>query len=85
MESIFPYPAQTQQSGVPCYHPDVAGAEADFPSESFERLIKVEDGHFWFESRNVILKDLIQRALAARWTAIALFGNRLAAPGLCFA
>jgi SAM-dependent methyltransferase len=63
MESIFPYPAQTRQSGVPCYHPDVAGAEADFPSESFDRLIKVEDGHFWFESRNVILHALIHRHL----------------------
>jgi SAM-dependent methyltransferase len=66
MSSVFPYPAVERRDNVPCYHPDIAGAQEDFPRESFDRLVKVEDGHFWFESRNVILRDLVTRHLPRR-------------------
>jgi SAM-dependent methyltransferase len=63
MNSVFPFPAATKVGDVPCYHPDVAGAQEDFPAEAFDRLVRVEDGHFWFESRNVILRELISHYL----------------------
>jgi SAM-dependent methyltransferase len=69
MMSIFPYPAQVERDGVPCYHPDVAGAQADFPAESFEHLVRVEDGHFWFEARNAILRRLILKHLPPKQSA----------------
>ena len=65
--SVFPFPAAVVQDGIACYHPDIAtAAEADYPQEHFDHLISVEDGHFWFEARNTILKHLVQHFLPAR-------------------
>lgn len=63
MSSLFPYSATTIRDNVPCYHPDVAGAQDDFRSEAFDGLVQVEDGHFWFETRNAILRHFITKYL----------------------
>jgi len=62
-ETIFPYPAKHEERGVPCYHPDVAHAQEDYPEEVFARLVELEDGHFWFEARNEALQLILSRNL----------------------
>lgn len=43
--------------GFPALHPEInrTQAEGDFPGEAFAPLADVEDGHFWFETRNTVI------------------------------
>jgi len=49
---------------IKCYHPDRAYGCEDYPEEGFSNLISVEEGNFWFESRNRFLSTLIRRYLS---------------------
>jgi SAM-dependent methyltransferase len=52
--------------GIPCYAPEKAFLNDQFPSDNFERLLRKEEGSFWFRSRNRILKYLFARYLSGR-------------------
>ena len=59
--SIFPFPAGEVHENIACFHPASAGT--DYPEGDFELLRTVEDGHFWFESRNLVLEHLVRKYL----------------------
>jgi SAM-dependent methyltransferase len=46
--------------GIRCYDPDQAHGCPDYPEEGLTDLLAVEDGHFWFESRNRMLRELLR-------------------------
>jgi SAM-dependent methyltransferase len=57
-------PASVILEEIKCYHPDRAYGCEDYPEEGFSNLISVEEGNFWFESRNRFLSALIRRHLS---------------------
>src|SRR6476660_1843204 len=63
--SLFPYPAPSSADGIACFHPDIARDCEDFPEDAFDRLVAVEDGHFWFEGRNQTILHLVKTFMIA--------------------
>ncbi len=57
-------PASVIIEGIRCYHPDRAYGCEDYPEEGFSNLISLEEGNFWFESRNRFLRTLVCRYLS---------------------
>lgn len=53
-------------AGVPCFAPDDAAASGDYDPAFFARLAALEDGHFWFESRNRLILHAMARFLPER-------------------
>lgn len=47
--------------GIKCYAPELAFQNENYPVEVFERLIRIEDRHFWFQSRNLCIMSLMRR------------------------
>jgi SAM-dependent methyltransferase len=47
--------------GIKCYAPELAYQNEHYPEEMFERLMRIEDRHFWFQSRNLCIKSLMRR------------------------
>ena len=47
--------------GIRCFAPELARSCEDYPEEVFAKLASIEDRHFWFRSRNVILQNLVER------------------------
>lgn len=64
-ESVFPFVPPARLDGIGCYHPNEATNTLDFPEHAFEHLIQIEDGHFWFESRNSAIHHLVSTYLPA--------------------
>lgn len=61
--SIFPYPPPLTRHNIGCYHADPPHAGADYPEDVFQKLIRVEDGYFWFEARNDVLRFMVESRL----------------------
>ena len=49
--------------GFRCYAPALARGSADYPSEYFDRLYRLEATHFWFLARNRIISRTFRRHL----------------------
>jgi SAM-dependent methyltransferase len=49
--------------GIRCYAPALAGGGADYPVDSYDRLYRLEAGHFWFQARNRIIVRVFGRYL----------------------
>jgi len=49
--------------GFRCYAPALARGSADYPSEYFDRLYRLEATHFWFLARNRIILRTFRRHL----------------------
>lgn len=60
--------AYTIIDGIPCYAPDVAHENTDYPHGHFEKLFSIERKNFWFCSRNRVIQYLFQKYLGARDT-----------------
>jgi SAM-dependent methyltransferase len=41
--------------GISCYAPALAQGSTDYPVELYDRLCRLEQGHFWFQARNRII------------------------------
>ncbi len=50
--------------GIRCYAPALAEGSADYPVDSYDRLCRLEAGHFWFQARNRIIVRVFGRYLA---------------------
>ena len=48
-------------NGFPAFAPSLAMKNDGFPPNAHDRLAKVEEGHFWFESRNRLIIWAIQK------------------------
>ncbi len=58
--------APKEIDGIKCYAPELAYANENYSVAAFERLFKAEDGHFWFQSRNRIIRHLIKKIRTKR-------------------
>jgi len=52
-------------NGIPCYAKDMANKGDDYPVEHFEKLFSLENRHFWFRSRNRIIKNIVKKYLGS--------------------
>ena len=50
--------------GFKCYAPALARSNTDFHAEFFEKLFELEDKHFWFRSRNQMIRNLCKKYLS---------------------
>jgi SAM-dependent methyltransferase len=50
--------------GIRCYAPALALGGVDYPVEIYDRLCRLEEGHFWFQARNRIILRMFHRHLA---------------------
>lgn len=50
--------------GIRCYAPQLAQGSADYPVDIYDRLCRLEQGHFWFQARNRIILRVFRRYLA---------------------
>ena len=48
-------------NNIKCYAPELAFDYENFPSDGFDFLHRIEENHFWFLSRNNIIKILISK------------------------
>lgn len=55
--------AYQQIEGIKCYAPELARANDYFPAEYLRHLYKIEDEHFWYRSRNRVIKRLFKNYL----------------------
>lgn len=53
----------TEIDGVPCFAPEFAYGDEDYPPEAFARLVELEANNFWFRSRNRLITGLFRRFL----------------------
>ncbi|MEK7524335.1 MAG: class I SAM-dependent methyltransferase [Patescibacteria group bacterium] len=56
-------------NGIPCYAPELAHENKDYPADHFEQLFKLEAKHFWFRSRNKIIQKLLTKFLPPHKTS----------------
>jgi len=54
-------PAFTIIDGFRCYAPELAFASSDYPAEGFAATARIEAGSFWVQSRNRVLRGVIER------------------------
>jgi SAM-dependent methyltransferase len=47
--------------GIRCYAPELALGSEDYPVEVYDRLCRLEEGHFWFRARNRIILRMFRR------------------------
>ena len=47
--------------GIKCYAPELASVNDYFPEEYLRHLYKIEDEHFWYRSRNRVIKRLFKK------------------------
>lgn len=52
-----------QIDGIKCYAPELARDNDYFPEEYLRHLYKIEDEHFWYRSRNRVIKRLFKKYL----------------------
>jgi SAM-dependent methyltransferase len=52
--------------GIKCYAPDLAYGSDSFPQEAFARLVGIEERHFWFQTRNAVIRCQVERFLGGR-------------------
>lgn len=52
--------------GFRCYAPALARRSEDYPADLYDRLCRLEDGHFWFRARNRIILRMFRRYLSDR-------------------
>ncbi len=52
-----------QIEGIKCYAPELARTNDYFPEEYLNHLYKIEDEHFWYRSRNRVIKRLFKKYL----------------------
>jgi SAM-dependent methyltransferase len=50
--------------GIRCYAPALAQDNADYPADLFDRLCRIEEGHFWFQARNRIISRILRQYVA---------------------
>lgn len=50
--------------GFRCYAPALALGSEDFPVDAYDRLCRLEDGHFWFRARNRIILSMVRRYMS---------------------
>jgi SAM-dependent methyltransferase len=53
-------------NGIPCYAPELAHSNEDYPAEAYARLVELEAGNFWFRARNRILTGIFRRYLPGK-------------------
>src|ERR1700730_15886294 len=53
--------------GIRCFAPMLALAGKDYPIEFYDRLCRLEEGHFWFRARNRIILRAFRRHLKQRF------------------
>jgi len=79
-----------QVGGFFAFAPDLAHLNDGFPADGFDRLVRIEDGSFWFRSRNKLItwalgkyfpgaRDFLEIGCG---TGFVLRGIRQAFPGL---
>jgi SAM-dependent methyltransferase len=47
--------------GIRCYAPALAQDNPDYPADLFDRLCRIEEGHFWFQARNRIILRIFRQ------------------------
>ena len=52
--------------GIPCYAPDLAHGSGDYPTDAYDELCRLEEGNFWFQARNRIIRRTFRKYLAGR-------------------
>ena len=50
-------------NGIPCFAPELAHSDEDYPASAYARLVELEANNFWFRSRNRIISNAIRRFL----------------------
>jgi len=50
-----------EHDGIPLFAPALAYADAGFDLAAFDRLARIEAGHFWFVARNELIVGLAER------------------------
>ncbi len=50
--------------GIRCYAPTLALGSEDYPVDFHDRLCRLEQGHFWFQARSRIIRNIFRRYLA---------------------
>jgi SAM-dependent methyltransferase len=50
--------------GIRCYAPALAQGSEDYPVDFYDRLSRLEQGHFWFRARNRIILRVFRRYVA---------------------
>jgi SAM-dependent methyltransferase len=49
--------------GIRCYAPALAQGSTDYPVDLYDRLCQLEQGHFWFQSRNRVILRMFRQYL----------------------
>src|SRR5207245_1305048 len=47
--------------GIRCFAPRLAESYKDYPKEIYTALAKIEERHFWFRSRNSVIRQLVTK------------------------
>lgn len=59
------FPAADTVDGVPCYAPEMIGAESGYDPTAHAELARLEAGNWWFTSRNQLIIDALTRYFPA--------------------
>src|ERR1044072_2835484 len=52
--------------GIKCYAPELARNNEFFPEEYMHHLYKIENEHFWYRSRNRVIKGLFKKFIGSK-------------------
>lgn len=64
----------TVRDGIRCYARDLAFQNDDYPQEAFSILFDLEKDNFWFNSRNRMIKQLIEKKVSINKTSFLEIG-----------
>src|SRR2546422_5130637 len=59
--TLFRSPPFVVIDGIRCFAPRLAESYKDYPKEIYTALAKIEERHFWFRSRNSVIRQAGER------------------------
>jgi SAM-dependent methyltransferase len=57
-------PSSVVIDGIRCFAPRLAESCQDYPAEIYSALVRIEEEHFWFRSRNAVIRQLVTKYLS---------------------
>jgi SAM-dependent methyltransferase len=57
-------PSPVVIEGIRCFAPLLAESCTDYPAGVYTALVKIEERHFWFRSRNAVIRELLTKYLS---------------------